>query len=316
MLLALTACSSDAPNDKGGHGKKPATPVDTTVSPLTGLHQDGSPKNAAFMVKIENTHSGQPQYGVDKADLVVEELVEGGYTRLAAFFYSELPTKVGHVRSARTTDIDLAEPIDATILASGGAPKTLRTIGRSLLPYYSYDKRSPGWSTDPSMHPPYHVLWNLQTLANEAKPYVPPKSYFRFAEDGPAVTTKQTTHASVKFSPATTTDWAFSGETWARSPERAASGQAFKADTLAVIFAPVKDAGYRDPAGNAVPETVVEGVGRAVIFTGSDATEAIWRKKNRNSTMTFKSKTGGKAIGLKPGHVWLELVPTGGSINY
>ena len=313
ILLGLSACTSD----KAPTGKASTTPsVDTSVSPLTGLHQDGPPKNAVFMVKIENTHSGEPQYGVNQADFVVEELVEGGVTRLAAFFYSKLPTRLGHVRSARTTDIGLAEPIDATIVASGGAPKTLRKIIKSELPYYSYDKRSPGWSSDRSKSPPYHVLWDLTTLSKTAKASVPPKPYFRWTRDGgPRRTAKRATHVSVTFSPATTTSWTFSGGTWSRSPEHAAVGQAYKPETLVVIFAPVEDAGYRDPAGNAVPETVIEGSGRAVIFTGSAVTEATWHKKNRNATMKFRSKSGA-AIGLKPGHAWLEAVPRGGSVRY
>ncbi|HUQ00407.1 MAG TPA: DUF3048 domain-containing protein [Aeromicrobium sp.] len=314
LALMLGACSSGNDTPTGGASSTPS--VDTSVSPLTGLHQGSPPKNAVFMVKIENTANGEPQYGVNDADFVVEELVEGGVTRLAAFFYSELPTRVGHVRSARTTDIDLAEPLDATILASGGAPKTLRKIKKSELPFYSYDMRSPGWSSDPSKHAPYHVLWDLTDLSQTAKASVPPKPYFNWGH-GPrrSDVTKRATHASVRFSPATTTNWTFSGNGWRRSPERAAAGEAFTPSTLVVIFAPVKDAGYRDPAGNSVPETVVDGSGRAVIFTGSAATEATWHKENRNATMSFRSKAG-KPVTLKPGRVWLEAVPRGGSVTY
>jgi hypothetical protein len=313
IVLGLSACSSDdAGRDDGSPSPSPS--VDTSVSPLTGLHQDAPPKNPMFMVKVENTHSGEPQYGVNQADFVVEELVEGGVTRLAVFFYSNLPTKVGHVRSARTTDVGLAEPPDATIVASGGAPKTLRKIKRSELPYYSYDKRSPGWSSDPSKSPPYHVLWDLAALSTTAKSGPPAKPYFIWGE-GPSGKTKKTTRVSVTFSPATTTNWTFGGGTWSRSPEHAAAGQAYKPETLIVIFAPVEDAGYHDPAGNPVPETVIERSGRAVIFTGNSAAEARWHKENRNATMSFTS-TSGKAIGLKPGHAWLEAVPRGGSVNY
>jgi hypothetical protein len=312
IALLLSACGSHN-GILGGGPSKPS--VDTSVSPLTGLHQGSAPNNAAFLVKIENTHSGEPQYGLNQADLVIEELVEGGVTRLAAIFYSKLPTKVGHVRSSRITDIYLAEPLDLTIVASGGAPKTLRAIKRSELPYYSYDLRSPGWSSDPNKTPPYHVLWNLQTLSKTAKTSIPPKPYFAWGRGPAGHVTKRTTHVSVRFSPATTTTWTLNGATWSRSPEHAAPGQAFRPRTLVVIFAPVKDAGYRDPAGNSVPETVVEGSGRAVIFSGGAATEASWHKKDRNATMSFTSKSG-KAITLKPGHIWLEAVPRGGSVIY
>ena len=88
-VLLLTACS----NGVGG-GEEPPEPVEGRKSPLTGLAQEQPPNNPAFLVKIENTGAGQPQYGVNEADLAIEELVEGGITRLAAIYYSKLPTKV------------------------------------------------------------------------------------------------------------------------------------------------------------------------------------------------------------------------------
>ena len=39
-----------------------------------------------MVVKIDNTEA-QPQLGLGKADLITEELVEGGSTRLAVFYY-------------------------------------------------------------------------------------------------------------------------------------------------------------------------------------------------------------------------------------
>jgi len=100
-LLLIAGCS--AVRDIAGEPEP--TPLDTKVSPLTGLKQDGPPNNPVYLVKIENTGGGEPQYGLNHADMVVEEFVEFDVTRLAAFFYSDLPTKVGHVRSTRTTDV-------------------------------------------------------------------------------------------------------------------------------------------------------------------------------------------------------------------
>ena len=85
---------------------------------------------------------------------------------------------------------------------------------------------------------------------------------------------------------------------------------------MVVIFVRVTDAGYKDPAGNPVPESVVEGSGRAVIFSGGTATEATWSKPTLESSISFRSKATGKSVTLKPGHVWLEAVPRGGEVSY
>jgi hypothetical protein len=317
--LVLASCSQVGLD--AGPGDTPsesATPFDGTVSPLTGLKLATTPDNPVYYVKIENTHGGVPQYGENKADMMIEELVEGGVTRLVGLFYTDLPTRVGHVRSARTTDIALSQPVGASIVASGAAPKTVDAIKDAGVPFFTYDKDDPGWSADPAKVAPYHVLWNLQKLNEDASgtSKKPERNFFAWG-DGPAAgdVTKKVTSASVQFSPASTTNWQLTDGKWHRVNELAASGEAYTADTVVVIFARVVDAGYLDPAGNAVPETVVEGSGRAVVFTGGDATEAKWDKPQASDTMTFTSKAG-KDFGLKPGHIWLEVVPRGGSVTY
>jgi len=314
--LVLAACSDDGGGPAPSGSTEP--PFDGKVSPLTGLKLESTPDNPVYYVKIENTHGGVPQYGENKADMMIEELVEGGVTRLVGLFYTDLPTRVGHVRSARTTDIALSEPVGASIVASGAAPKTVDAIKEAGVPFFTYDANDPGWTADPAKVAPYHVLWDIQKLNETASgSSKKPERNFFTCGDGPVAgdVAKKVTSASVQFSPTSTTHWQLTNGKWNRANELAASGEEYAADTVVVIFARVVDAGYTDPAGNAVPETVVEGSGRAVVFTGGDATEATWDKPNSSDTMTFTSKAG-KSFGLKPGHIWLEVVPRGGAVTY
>jgi hypothetical protein len=318
-LILVTSCSL-----LGGNGNTPPTEAPTTapfskdVSPLTGLSQQTTPNNPVYYVKIENTNGGEPQYGENHADMMIEELVENGATRCIGLFYSDLPTKIGHVRSARTTDIALSQPVSAAIIASGSAQKTRDDILGDKIPFYTWDwQDGAGWSTDPDKVAPYHVLLDLQKMNGAVKrTATPTQNYFSWG-NGPAQddVTKDATSARVKFSSKTTTAWRYSGGTWHRSPERAATGQEYKPDTVVVVFAKVVEAGYNDKAGNPVPETVVEGSGRAVILTDGKAVEATWHKDKADGTMAFTSKAG-HAFGLKAGHVWLEAVPRGGSVTY
>src|ERR1019366_7542679 len=86
--------------------KTTTTPTTTTTlpqyptAPLTGLPDPSglSVKRPALTVKIENTPQALPQWGIDQADVVYEEIVNGGITRLAAIFNSHAPAKVGPVR--------------------------------------------------------------------------------------------------------------------------------------------------------------------------------------------------------------------------
>ena len=98
-------------------------------APLTGLpdKKGVSFKRPAVTVKINNTDAAK-QYGVDQADVVYEEVVEGQYTRLAAIFNSHAPDRVGPVRSVRRTDQSLVWPIGGIFAYSGGAQYAIDSI--------------------------------------------------------------------------------------------------------------------------------------------------------------------------------------------
>src|SRR3954471_542802 len=124
----------------GGGGKKAAVTSTTTTSqpttstapppvfPLTGLPATDPTKltRPALVVKIDNAdgsgnNSARPQIGLNKADVVYEEMVEGSVTRLAAVFHSGDSDPVGPVRSARTTDIAVFSPLNRPLYAWSGA---------------------------------------------------------------------------------------------------------------------------------------------------------------------------------------------------
>lgn len=331
-VLALAGCSSSDPKSEPEAEKGTAEKL-VELSPLTGAPLPGGrPSNPVFVVKIENTVGGAPQYSLDKADLVMEELVEGGLTRLAAFYYTNLPSKVGHVRSMRTTDVGIASPVGGQIIASGGASKTYKEVKKGGITVFSEDHGAPGFSSDPAKSRPYNRLINLKTVAKEAKDTEILGPYFTWTPTKPAETEapadlaptdsatappapKTATGATVRFSRNTQTEWALKGAKWGRTNGHAASGQDYTADTMIVMFCKVVDAGYTDAANNPVPETEIVGTGRAMLFKGNTVTEATWTKDAVGSTITFAGADGAP-LTVDPGHVFVELVPEGdGSVK-
>ena len=49
-------------------------------------------------------------------------------------------------------------------------------------------------------------------------------------------------------------------------------------DSVLVLRVRVGDAGYRDPAGNPVPETIYAGQGPALLFHGGKVVRGTWTK--------------------------------------
>ena len=147
--IALSACSSSSASPEPAGGSEAVFPARGTPEavfptkdestaqqqphwPFTGLPTSKRlPQRRAMIVKVDNTPDAEPQVGLGSADLVIEELVEGGFTRLAAFFYSSLPETVGPVRSVRTSDVGFVLPANALLVASGGAPQPLRRLQKA-----------------------------------------------------------------------------------------------------------------------------------------------------------------------------------------
>lgn len=79
-------------------------------------------KNRPFAIMLGNTTDALPQYGIGKADVLYECLVEGGLTRLMGIFdnYNDAP-KYGSVRSCRLYYAYIAKEYDAIYAHYGQA---------------------------------------------------------------------------------------------------------------------------------------------------------------------------------------------------
>ncbi|MGH9003911.1 MAG: DUF3048 domain-containing protein, partial [Acidimicrobiia bacterium] len=125
FVAVASACGGGSdeevtPTTKATATTLPAPAPDTYA--LTGLPSDPARvSRPGLVVKIDNAPKGRPQAGINEADVVVEEGVEGGITRFAAIFHSTDAPSVGPVRSARSTDILFATQLGKPLFAYSGA---------------------------------------------------------------------------------------------------------------------------------------------------------------------------------------------------
>ena len=98
--------------------------------PLTGVPvPDPASYTArpALVVKIDNGVHSHPQSGLNQADIVFEEIVEGRVTRFGAVFNSMESDPVGNIRSGRTQDVDLFAGLNHPIFAYSGGNAGVNT---------------------------------------------------------------------------------------------------------------------------------------------------------------------------------------------
>jgi hypothetical protein len=316
--LVLSACSGDgdgpapeaAPSTAPTQQVTKGEQVAPETWPLTGLPVKGGRSAAArhpvMVLKMDNTSSSAPQRGLGSADLVVEELVEGGLTRLAAFFYSDIPGTVGPVRSMRASDIGIVSPVDAAVVTSGAAPITIRRIQEAGIRFFGEGAK--GFFRDSSRSAPYNLMTDLAETATLVKRAATrPDDYLPWGDAADLPKGKPGRTLQARFSYGHTTTWTFENGRYRNANTYAAADDQFLADSVLVLRVRVGDAGYKDPAGNPVPETFLEGRGQALLLHGGRAISGTWTKAGLNAPIELRNRFG--TLRVPAGNTWIELVP-------
>lgn len=101
------------------------------LNPLTGNYNlaNSAVKSRPTAVVVENSPAARPQWGLSTPDVLIEGLVEGGYTRML-LLYSDVASipKVGPIRSARHDFVELAECFDSIFVHCGWSTYAKKTI--------------------------------------------------------------------------------------------------------------------------------------------------------------------------------------------
>jgi hypothetical protein len=314
--LLLAGCGGD---DKGGEKKSeepeaaPSAAVEVPATwPLTGLQvpdgQNVEKQHPVMVLKMDNTASSAPQVGLSKADLVVEELVEGGVTRLAAFYYSKIPGDVGPVRSMRASDIGIVAPVKGAMVTSGAAAVTIGRIQGAGIEFFQEGAK--GFYRDSGRSAPYNLFTDMSKTATLAKGKAArPDDYLPWGTAADLPKGQKATSIAASFSGGHTTNWVFRDKGYVNENTFAADGDEFPADSVLVLRVKVGDAGYTDPAGNPVPETKFEGKGAALLFHQGRLVRGTWAKKNLKAPIQLTTKAG--KLLVPAGKTWIELVPEG-----
>lgn len=320
--LVLSACGGGGDgNDQDDAAAVQRTSKGSTLAatwPLTGLpvtgRQNVAQDHPVLVLKLDNTSSSAPQVGLGSADLVVEELVEGGMTRLAAFYYSEIPVDAGPVRSMRASDIGIVSPVDAAMVTSGAAPVTIRRIRGAGITFFGEDAKGFYRASDRSA--PYNLFTKMRETATLAEgDGERPADYLSWGKAADLPKGKPARTLSASFSSSHTTSWTYRDGGYVNENSYAADGDEFPADSVLVLRVRVGDAGYRDPAGYPVPETLLEGRGQAMLFTGGRVVRGSWSKKALDAPIELSTPKG--ELRVPAGHVWVELVPQdGGNVTF
>jgi prefoldin subunit 5 len=279
-----------------------------TTGLLTGLPSFEDRNRPAIVVKIDNVESARPPVGINKADVVFEELVEGGLTRLAAVFHSRGSDPVGPVRSARSTDVRLFPMLNRPLFANSGgnggvrfemSQSTLVDVGNSVVPgaYYRDENRV----VPHNLFTSTSELWGARGGDGGAPP-----ALFSFRGPNTALPPTAQPIGGVTIRFPTRIDYDWNGAGWTRTQSGRqhvdSDGTPIVPTNVIVQFVPYKQSSA-DPNS---PEAVVVGTGDAWFFTAGHMILGNWSRADEHSVSVFTDSEG-RPITLTPGTTWVEL---------
>jgi hypothetical protein len=287
--------------------------VEPTYNSLSG--REGS-DGEILVVKIDDTVSARPQIGIDRADVVYIEQVEGGLTRLAAVFSSEIPTLIGPVRSARISDIDILAQYGRVVFAYSGAQgKMLPVISAANLNDYGAQRQSPTiYTRDESRTSPTNMVLRadllLEKVRSDGREIAQSRSVgWNFGDPptgGTAITGAQINWPAASYE----VTWSSVEERWLISnngvANMSASGNQHGPTTLVIQLVEILPSEYGDKFGGVTPFSKTVGSGTGYVLRDGKYFSATWSRPDELSGTTWRALDGSE-IAFARGQVWIAL---------
>jgi hypothetical protein len=329
LALVAAACSSSGSAlprvDFETSAPSTTTTAPPALAPLTGLSifNPDLARRPAVMIKVGDDSKARPQAGLDKADVVYEERVEGNVVRFLAVFQSQDAKSVGPIRSVRSTDAGVVSAIGGVFAYSGGIPPFNALVRKPGLTVITEDDHKDAFNLRSDRQRPYKTYAGTAELRSLAAAATAPAALFTFLGSSEALTAPgalPASQATAAFGPNTVTrwDWSATDSKWKRSingvAQKTDGGVQLAFTNVILQTVPYRGTPYRDQSGSPVDEAVTTGSGEAILLSGGQRVSLRWSKPSEKAVTTF-TDTAGKSIRLPAGQTWVALLPVGASVS-
>ncbi|MFE7035913.1 DUF3048 domain-containing protein [Streptomyces sp. NPDC057621] len=307
-----TACTRAEPLDDKQRGNMP--PRTGSTGSTEGAQGTGAPASPApraaspLVVKIDNVPGARPQTGLDAADVVYAEQVEGGLSRLMAVYATRLPKAIGPVRSARESDLELLRQFHKPTLAfSGAQKKLLPLIDSAPLQTALPEEKTSAYYRGTDKPQPHNLYLRPQRLLTGTPGADALTTGFRYGA-APAGGTAESAR-TVRFPQARFTfDWSRDQRRWLVSmdgtPTVTTGGKRVAASTVVVQYVNIRKSRYHDYLGNVTPYTETVGSGTAKVLRDGKAFDAAWARPLAAGGTEFTTPSGAP-MNFAKGQVWV-----------
>jgi hypothetical protein len=315
-----TAAAPSSPSPSVSPSPAPSPSPVGPPSPLSGLP---APAGAPVLaVKIDNTAAARPQAGLEDADIVYVEQVEGGLTRLLAVFSSRIPKAVGPVRSVRTDNLDLVAQLGGPVAFSfsGGQPAAVAVVRSSPILDVSYDAFPGLYRREPGRPAPYNLFADPAALLHARQGVQQAKSIGWVFDEARAPTdgvgdkvaaTYPGTRLAFQYLPASHTYGLLQDGVQVEGTD----GTQLSAANVIVQRVGLVFTGLKDIKGSFSPATLSTGGGDATVLRDGHSIDATWSRPTRMQGTRWQTRRSRVDVALRPGTTWVLLLPNGSGLS-
>lgn len=333
LVVLFAACGGDDTSGGGGDDTPAAQEEEPTLCPLTGVEaaEGVNVDRPALAVKIDNAPPARPQAGLDAADIVYEEISEGGLTRFLTVFHCNDSGDVGPVRSARTVDPDILQEFGSALFGFSGAnSQVLDKISEAdFVGDLKHGSSGGAYARAADRKAPYNLMTSTEKLRSEdaaSDVEGAPKTGLKFNADvlnapapaasgtapSPAAPAGNTVSFSYSNSNIVKYTYDRGSKTYLRShgdtPHNLANGKQVSAVNVVIQKVKIVPGTVKDASGSPTQDTTVIGSGEATVLRGGTAITGKWSRASLTDNTAF-TDAAGAAIEFAPGSTFIHLVP-------
>lgn len=301
----------------------PTNPAPDVVWPLTGVDAEGANEadleRPALSIKIENSAAARPQDNLQYADIVFEEQVEAGVSRLVAVYHSDVPETVGPIRSMRPMDKNIMGSISGPLIFSGAQGRFIsetRATGQAII---AQDTGHSGFFRVSDKRAPHNLHGRTADFYAQATDLPAPAAQFTYAYPAEESTIQtagtEISTIDLNLSGHMKPRWDWNGELWMRSeggsPHVTKDGTQLSTTNVVVLWVDVRNTSGGS-GGSSVPETmVVTDSGTGWAASGNSYIPINWSKAGQFEPYVITTEDG-DPVTFMPGQTWVELAPQSG----
>ena len=323
LALALSGCGArnSAENEYPPVGSEPtvAEPVVLPKWPYTGLDAESLEltQRRPLSVKIENHTAARPQTGLNEADVVYETIAEGGITRFNCIFHSNVPSRLGPVRSGRLSDMWIVPQYDGLFFFSGANGQVLDRVAADKLDDMSHDAAASLYSRSSDRSAPHNLYLTTDTVYDLAQrkgyPVTAQLEPLAFAPTESIATTVTASSVKVPISNYVTVNWKWDADNAVFNrfhydvAHKDSTGKQVTAKNVVIIWAKYTPQSKLNKGSVTYDITLGGTTGKASLFIGGQRIDGTWEAE-RNAPPVFKDASGNPIL-LNPGNTWVEAIP-------